>query len=205
MNDIILYYTSTTLGYVELVAVITTLICVYLAAKEKVSNFFWGLIGAVLYAYIFFEIGLYAESALNLLYFVPVQVMGIRVWLGGQTENRLFVKRKIESQRGYRTLYCISTVIGLTLTIWGVLTLINPGVIAPILVLDSFIVAMSIVAQYLLSRKILQSWYFWITMDFVATGVYYYKGIYLTSGLYLIFCGLATYGLFCWKKEYKLQ
>ena len=60
---------------------------------------------------------------------------------------------------------------------------------------------LSLVAQWFLARKVLESWILWILVDVLSIGIYGVKGLYLTMGLYVIFLGLATGGLLAWKKE----
>jgi len=68
---------------------------------------------------------------------------------------------------------------------------------------DAFTTVASLFAQWLLARKKLESWYFWIAVDIVAIVVYWYKQLYLTTGLYAIFLVLAIIGFFTWKNSYK--
>lgn len=69
---------------------------------------------------------------------------------------------------------------------------------------DAFIAVMSLIAQWLLTKKKVESWYFWIAVDVVAIGVYLYKHLYFTTGLYTIFLVLAILGLFEWKKSFEV-
>jgi nicotinamide mononucleotide transporter len=66
---------------------------------------------------------------------------------------------------------------------------------------DAFTTVSSLIAQWLMARKRLDSWYFWIAVDVVAVGIYLYKGLYLTTGLYAIFLGLAVTGLMVWRRH----
>jgi nicotinamide mononucleotide transporter len=66
---------------------------------------------------------------------------------------------------------------------------------------DAFTTIFSLVAQWLMSLKKLESWYFWIAVDVVAIGVYYAKGLYLTTGLYSLFLLMAVIGLLKWRRS----
>ncbi|HSS66603.1 MAG TPA: nicotinamide riboside transporter PnuC [Gammaproteobacteria bacterium] len=68
---------------------------------------------------------------------------------------------------------------------------------------DAFTTATSLVAQWLIARKKLESWLFWIIVDLGAIAIYLYKSLYLTTGLYLIFLILAIGGYFAWKNSYR--
>ena len=65
---------------------------------------------------------------------------------------------------------------------------------------DAFTTVMSLVATWLMAKKKLDSWLFWIAVDVIAIGVYYYKELYLTCGLYSVFLILATIGYFTWQR-----
>jgi len=71
--------------------------------------------------------------------------------------------------------------------------------------LDALVASISLVANILLARKIVDNWVLWIIADVLYIGLFYYKGLYVTSGLYLIFLGIAISGLLQWKKEWELQ
>jgi nicotinamide mononucleotide transporter len=66
---------------------------------------------------------------------------------------------------------------------------------------DSFVMVGSILATILLARKQLENWYLWIIVDVVSVFVYLLKGIYFLSLEYVIFLGLASFGLYRWKKQ----
>lgn len=70
---------------------------------------------------------------------------------------------------------------------------------------DAFIVAASLCAQYLLARKKLESWYWWIAVDVVAIIVYWNRDLRLTSGLYAVFLGLCVAGLIEWRKSQRVS
>jgi nicotinamide mononucleotide transporter len=67
---------------------------------------------------------------------------------------------------------------------------------------DAFTTSASLVAQWLMGRKKLENWVFWIAVDLVAVPIYFSKGLYPTTVMYLIFLGLATSGLISWWKSY---
>ena len=66
---------------------------------------------------------------------------------------------------------------------------------------DAFTTALSFVATWLLARKILENWIFWIIVDMVSTGLYVYKGLYATAVLFFVLTFLAFIGYYKWKKS----
>lgn len=71
--------------------------------------------------------------------------------------------------------------------------------------LDSFVVMASLIAQWLMARKKLESWFFWILADLLAIGIYGYKDLYLTSGLYFVFPIMAITGYLTWRKYMRMR
>jgi len=66
---------------------------------------------------------------------------------------------------------------------------------------DAFTTAFSIVGQFQLAKRWVENWIFWFVIDVVCVGIYYYKGLYFTTGLYAVFLVLAVLGYFEWKKK----
>lgn len=66
---------------------------------------------------------------------------------------------------------------------------------------DAYVVVTSLIAQWLMARKKIESWFFWISVDVVAIGVYLYKSLYVTTGLYSVFLFMAITGYFAWRKS----
>jgi nicotinamide mononucleotide transporter PnuC len=70
---------------------------------------------------------------------------------------------------------------------------------------DATIAVLSLLAQYLLARKVLENWLIWIAVDVLAIGVYLAKQLYVTSGLYAVFLCMAVAGFFAWRGSYRQQ
>ena len=66
---------------------------------------------------------------------------------------------------------------------------------------DSMSTALSIVAMWMLSRKLVEQWLVWLVVDMISVGLYLYKGIPLTAGLYAIYCILAVAGYLRWRRS----
>jgi nicotinamide mononucleotide transporter len=66
---------------------------------------------------------------------------------------------------------------------------------------DAFPTALSLVAQFLLARKILENWALWIVVDLASIGLYAYKGLWLTVSLYTVFIALCIAGWREWKRD----
>lgn len=183
---------------IEAVAVLFGLVCVWLTIRQNIWCWPTGLVQVALYIFIFYQVKLYSDLILHIVY-VGMQLYGWHHWLhGGKNRGELSVSRL--SWRG-KTVW-LSVVISGTL-IWGYLMANFTDAAVPCG--DAFTTVASLVAQWLMTRKRLESWFFWISVDVVAIGIYWYKGLLLTSGLYAIFLILATAGLIEWKKSLQVQ
>ena len=67
--------------------------------------------------------------------------------------------------------------------------------------MDSFLSSTSLVAQWMMTKKLLENWLVWIGVDVLYVGMFIYKGLYLTAGLYAVFLGLAVKGYIDWRRS----
>jgi nicotinamide mononucleotide transporter len=147
-----------------------------------------------LYIFIFYQVKLYSDMILHVIY-VVMQIYGWYHWLhGGKNRGTLPV-----STLTYRArlVWPFAAIVGTAA--WGYLMATFTDASVPYG--DAFTTVASLIAQWLMARKRLESWLFWISVDVVAIGIYWYKGLHLTSGLYAVFLVLATIGLFAWRRS----
>lgn len=179
---------------VEATAVIFGLLCVWLTVRQNIWCWPTGLVQVVLYIFIFYQVKLYSDLILHVIY-VGMQIYGWYHWLhGGRDRGTLPVSTlRWRGRIGWVTAAAFGT------GAWGLLMARFTDAAVPYG--DAFTTAASLIAQWLMARKRLESWLFWIAVDVIAVGIYWYKELYLTSGLYAVFLGLAIMGLFAWRKS----
>lgn len=181
----------------EVIGVITGLLCVYLAAKNIIWNWPFAIVSVVIYIFIFFEAHLFADMGLQ-VYFLVTNIYGWYYWSKKPaTEARTPVTR-------IKKIEVISSVIAIV-----VFTFILGSVLkyttASYPYLDSFCTACSLVAQLFLARKVLENWLVWIFVDVVYVGVYIFKDLHLTAVMYAIYIAIALLGYIDWKKDWRKQ
>ena len=153
-----------------------------------------GIVQVLLFIIIFYEAKLYSDLILHVVY-VFMQMYGWYHWMhGGVKHSELQVSR---SSPLFSILWIGVSILGTFAWGWLMANHTDASVPYP----DAFTTVTSLVAQWLLARKKLESWLFWIAVDIVAIGVYFYKQLFLTAGLYSIFLVLATIGLFSWRRS----
>ena len=180
----------------EWIAAIAGAVSVYLSARENIWSWPTAIVNVALYTIVFRREGLYSDMGLQVVYLV-LSIYGWYEWLhGGTNRGALTVSRATPRQ------WMIA--IPIALIFWLALartTASLPGVALPYL--DSGLTTMSLVAQWMMTRKILENWALWIVADIVYVPMYVYKRLPVTAALYLIFLALAVIGLRAWWRSYR--
>jgi len=200
MLQILIDYFNHTWGYVELAGTIASAICVYLAVKQNIWTWFWGAIGVALFGPLFYHYQLYSDAGLQILFFLPIQFLGWYWWMkkGPNANDDLPVTSLEPKTFGYIILAILAAA-----SVNGLYMATQTDAAFPYV--DALTTWMSIAAQILMIRKVVESWYLWVAMDIIAIGVYFAKGLVVVSGLYVLFLVLATMGGIAWYKAYKRQ
>ena len=149
-----------------------------------------------LYIYIFQQARLYSDMGLQVVY-VFLQFYGWHQWLHGNKDHGELSVRRIKPNPGivWMLIGCFGTAaLGYAM---------NRYTDADLPYWDAATTVLSLIAQYLMAKKLLESWLFWIVVDVLAVGIYAVKSLYLTSGLYAVFLGLAVMGFFAWQSSMK--
>lgn len=174
----------------EIVGTIFTLVCVWLAGKEKWLNWPIGIVACISFFFLFLQTDLYFQAGLQILFIIQ-SFFG---WYNWKKKDALEVSWNHWNKETYIAI--ITLVIALNIIIISNYHTLG---LVPLDVLTSLI---SVVAVYLLSRKKLNAWFWWIVADILMIILYISTGLYLTSLLYLILTGLAIKGFINWKQSY---
>jgi nicotinamide mononucleotide transporter len=177
-------------GY-DVAGFLTGVVCVWLTVRQNIWNWHWGILNSAIFLFSFLTVGLYADSALQIVYIV-LGFYGWWAWLhGGPAKHELPMTRislrmsaiVIAFTAGATWLFSsvLANQLGSTVPFW-----------------DGITTALSLAAQFLLTRKILENWFLWIAADLMYIPLYVYKHLPLTGLLYVIFLGLCVAGLMQW-------
>ena len=173
----------------------------YLWLEYKANIWLWvvGLIMPIVHGTLYYRSGLYADFSMQ-LYYIAAGVYGLIVWSRG-------TKKKGEK----REIAISTTPLAVWVAIVGVYALLH-GAIYLFLVnftdstvpfWDSLTTALCIVAYWMLSRKYVEQWLVWLVVDVITVGLYLYKDIPLTAGLYALYSALAVAGYLRWRRTMK--
>lgn len=204
--EMIVQYFSGALGQLELLATVLLIINVALLAHQKLINYWFGLAGVLIFGYIFKEFKLYSDMLLQWMFYAPLQIVGWYMWKYGKTLGET-VSEGVDSMKVVTFNLSGRLVTAASIAVSTLLlgTYMSTFTDASFPYIDALTTSMSVAASILMLKKIWENWIIWIAMDVIAIWVYYQKELFVTSGLYVVFLGLATYGAITWFKDMKAQ
>ncbi|MCZ8203916.1 nicotinamide riboside transporter PnuC [Gemmatimonas sp.] len=166
---------------------------VWLVTRQSIWSWPLGVLNAVFYMIVFARTGLYSDTGLQVVYFL-LSLYGWWHWTRGGAPHAPVVVT--------RTPASLAVVLGaIVLGTWVLLATITsriPGAALPWL--DAILVAISLVAQWMMTRKLLENWLLWIAVDVAYIGLFVNRGLPLTALLYAVFLCLAALGYVQWRK-----
>ena len=188
--------------WLEPAAVATGLITVWLSTQQKISAWPVALVNAALYFAVFLRDGLYANMGLQVVFFA-LSCYGWYEWkFGGAGRTELPVTR-VSRRLAPRLVLAgslMTLALGLLLGWVAGHDASTTRTARAVIWLDAATTSTSLVAQWMLTRKLLENWIVWVVVDVVYVGLFLATGLLPTAGLYVVFTGLATSGYLQWKR-----
>ena len=182
------------MNYFELTAVIFGIVSVYLSTRQNILSWPTGIVNVTMYIVVFWETKLYADMGLQVVYLI-LSIYGWYEWLyGGANRTELPVSRTPP-----RVALALVAIAAAGAVLLGSLLARHTDAALPWL--DSSLTATSLVAQWMMTRKLLENWAVWMAVDVVYVGMFIYKTLYLTAGLYAVFFVLAAMGWRSWRRS----
>ena len=186
------------MGTLEWIAVAFGIVSVYLSVREKIWSWPTAIVNVSLYVYIFLNAKLYADMGLQVFY-ICISFYGWWNWLyGGENRTELRVTRL---PRRWALILPFVFVAGAA--VLG--TFLRQATDASLPYADASLAVASLIAQYLMTKKVVENWAIWVAADVGYIAMYIYKGLYPTTFLYAVFLVLAAMGYVQWKRVYERQ
>lgn len=183
----------------ELLAVLLAIAYLLLALQENSLCWYCALASTAIYTGLFWDVSLLMESALN-IYYMAMAVYGWRQWRSSQgaltNSGKSAIKISAWSLRNHFLAW--SVIAGLTV-VSGSLLANNTTAALPYL--DSFTTWGSVLTTWMVTRKILENWLYWIVIDAVSIALYIDRGLHLTSLLFVAYVIIVVFGFFSWRKR----
>lgn len=199
LNQLIQGLQQTTL--LEFIAVIAGVVSVWFSRKENILVYPVGLINTIIYIYISIKGQLFGEASVN-LYYTVMSIYGWWLWNKKDEQKHVVViikhssKPELIQQFGFFASFFIIIVLALKY----LEKKFAPGAIP---LADAFASASAYTAMWLMAKKKVESWYWWIATNIASVPLYFIKGYVFTSFQFLILLVLAVAGLISWRQKAK--
>lgn len=189
------------MAVLEPIATALGLVHLFLLIRQSLWAFPAGIAMVSLYALIFFNAQLYGQVGLQAV-FCALLAYGWLYWLSHRSQAEAADKAPVRALTP-RALAFWLVAGGAGAAVLGVVMDRHTDGAAPFV--DAGIASYSLVAQFLLARKYLQNWLIWIGVDVVAIVLFFSQGLYLTSGLYVVFLAMCVWGYSEWRRDHRRQ
>ena len=182
----------------ETLAMLLALAYLVLATRENSLCWYFAFVSTALYVWIFGDVSLYMESALN-AYYMVMAVYGWHQWRGGGEQGHGVALCQWSCQRHIMMITGVFVASALSGYILAVST------DAPFPYLDSLTTWGSVLTTFMVARKVVENWLYWLVIDSLSIYLYIDRGLYQTAGLFTLYLLLALLGYLQWSKAYRKQ
>ena len=182
----------------ETLAVALGISYLLLAMRENTLCWYCAFFSTAIYVYIFGDVSLYMESALN-VYYMGMAVYGWLQWQkGGANHSGVEIVRWTATHH----ITCVLAIL-IASVISGYLLSVNTDARLPYL--DSFTTWASVLTTVMVARKVLENWLYWIVINSVSIYLYIDRDLDQTAAMFTLYLVLSVLGYAAWKKNYVLQ
>lgn len=178
----------------EIIGVVFGFLSVWYAKRNLILVFPTGLISTAIFVYLLLKWELLGDMMINAYYFA-MSIYGWYVWTRKSNDSVTPITRTTSNEKRVSTLIFIATLVFVYIVYqsadkWTSWTAY----------MDTLTTAVFFVGMWLMARRKIENWIFWIVGDVISIPLYFYKGLTFTSFQYLIFTLVAIYGYLAWKK-----
>ena len=186
-------------GWLEYLAVFAGIASVWFSRLENVLVYPVGLINTIIYIYLSFKFHLPGEASVN-FYYTIMSFYGWYLWVkkDPQQQHMLHITYSNKQMWIYQVLFFLVFYVSIFLALIYLKKLFFEGAIPWA---DAFASATAFTGMWLMTRKKVESWYWWIATNIASIPLYFVKGLVFTSVYYFILLIMAVFGLIEWKKR----
>ena len=190
-------------GPIEYIAVFAGIASVWYSRKENILVYPTGLINTVFYIYLSFKGGLFGEASVN-LYYTIMSIYGWIVWTRKDVNQKPLVritastKKEWVQQLGFFSLFYLVLFFALTFLKKNFTPEAIPWA-------DAFASATAYTGMWLMTRKKIESWYWWMATNIASVPLYFVKEYVFTSVYYVVLLIMAVFGLVEWLRRKKVE
>ena len=180
----------------ELMAVVFAIIYLVLAVRENILCWFAAGISTLIFLYIFWDVKLYMQFSLQVYYFA----MAVFGWFQWRLANAGSTSMQVSMWSMGKHFIALAFIVLLTLLSGYFL---DYGTDAQLPYLDSFTTWGSVVTTFMVVRKILENWIYWLVIDSISIYLYIDRELYFTAMLFVVYIAITFFGWFSWSKKYQ--
>ncbi len=180
----------------EIVAIIFGFISVWCSKKNNIWVFPTGIVSTLIFVYLLLKWALLGDMMINAYYFI-MSIYGWYIWTRKSNGN---VVSPISQTTKKEKIIAIVIFMATLLFVYAVYVTFDKWTSWTAYV-DTFTTAIFFVGMWLMAKRKIENWLFWIVGDIISVPLYFYKGFTFTSVQYLIFTIIAVYGYLEWKKN----
>ena len=189
------------MDFLELTAIFSGIISVWFSRKESIWVYPTGLVGTILYVYLSFKGDLFGEATVN-LYYTIMSVYGWYNWMRRNNDAQLVVQIQFATGREWKQhlAFFVSIYLVIFFFLSYIQTAFAPGAIPWA---DALASASAFTGMWLMTKKKVESWIWWIITNITSIPLYFIKGYAFTSFQFIVLLILAIAGLITWNKKAK--
>ncbi|MGV3656499.1 MAG: nicotinamide riboside transporter PnuC [Chitinophagaceae bacterium] len=183
----------------EAIAVVSGIASVWFSRKENILVYPVGLVNTIIYVYLSFKYHLIGEAAVN-FYYTVMSIWGWWLWSQKDKQHHTLLHITFSSRKQWRqqTLFFVLLYGFIFLALTYLQKAFYEGAIPWA---DGFASATAFTGMWLMAKKKVESWYWWIATNIASIPLYFVKGLVFTSFFYLVLLVMAVAGLAAWKKK----
>lgn len=183
----------------EFIAVVFGIASVWFSKRENILVYPVGLVNTTIYVYLSLKGQLFGEASVN-LYYTIMSVYGWYLWTRKDREHRTILHITHSTLKDWlgQLAFFLFFFFGIYFLLLYLKTEFAPGVLP---LPDSFASAAAFTGMWMMARKKVESWYWWLITNIISIPLYYVKGYAFTSVYYFILLILAVGGLIEWRKK----
>ncbi len=179
----------------EILAVAFGVAYILLAAKESLWTWLFAFLSTIIYTLLFWEGALVSSSLLN-FYYMIMAVYGFVLWRSGGEKGE-----ELEISRWSLKKNVTVIILGLAIAVFFAY-LSDTYTEAKFPYLDTFVMVFSVIATWMLAKKVLETWLYWMVIDSTAIVLYWKSGYLATIILFVLYVILAFYAYYSWWRTY---
>jgi nicotinamide mononucleotide transporter len=184
------------LTFLETIAVVLAIGYLLLAIRENIWCWLCAGVSTAIYVWLFIEAKLYMESALNGFYFA-MAIYGWYVWYSGRADGH---------ERPIVAWPVTTHAIAITLIVIASLAsgyLLDARTDAAFPYIDSLTTWSAVWATFLVARKVLENWWYWLVIDVASIFIYWSRDLEQTAALFVLYVLMIPFGILSWTRSYR--